>query len=125
MTKLKSIVVRLNLCGYLLGAAAFVQFGCNATRPPLTLRAIPGLKVQEFQRDNQLHLKISGAYFNGARALGVPDTFMQDDCLVVRVYSELATRKSSGLLDVTLPVDARVNTVAFGTPEDVIWRRKN
>jgi hypothetical protein len=84
-----------------------------------------GLGVQEFQSDNQLHLTISGVYFNSAKALGETKTFVKDDCLVVEAYSKLPSKTSSGSLNLTFPVDARVNAVAFGTPEDVIWRRKN
>src|SRR5687768_773782 len=96
--------------------------GCATTKAPISARSIHQLKVREFHAGPEEHLIVSGIYFNGKLAVGTITTSLKDRCLLIEAFSTRPSRKSSGKINLKIPISYQFDSVAFGTPQDVIWR---
>ena len=96
--------------------------GCATTKVPISAGAIHQLRVEEFHAGPEEHLIVSGIYFNGKLAVGTITTSLKDRCLLIEAFSARPSRRSSGKINLRIPITYQFDKVAFGTPQDVIWR---
>lgn len=80
------------------------------------------LRVEEFHDGPEEHLIVSGVYFSGKWGVGTITTSLKDRCLLIEAFSARPSRKSSGKINLKIPITYQFDRVAFGTPQDVIWR---
>jgi hypothetical protein len=114
----------LLVCGF-LAIAGILNYGCltKNSSQPIPLAAFQDLVVKELNSTNGIKLSISGWYFNSMFAAGDIKTNSLSDKILVQVFPRLPSNKTSGLIHLMIKIPEDVNTVAFGQPDSIIWRR--
>src|ERR1051325_6963705 len=104
----------------LSGMAICCLSGCVSQRPI----SISSVAQMQLITTNVTLLKIQGSYISSAIAVG--NTRLDktvDNILLVRVFPRWSSAHTSGAIDLQVVVDDSVDSVAFGNPESIIWRR--
>lgn len=104
--------------------AAYCFSGCvSKPRQPIPLSLVHRIQVTTKQSQNSTSLKLTGIYMSSAHAVGKTELVQTDKLLLVRVFSQLASPHTTGVIDLDIEIPNNVDAVSFGNRESIIWRR--
>jgi hypothetical protein len=96
--------------------------GC-ATKHVIRLDALTNVQVTS---TNVTVLRLTGVYPQSALAVGETQIErVSDQVLLVRTFSRLLGKGTSGKVNLEIIVDDDVSAVAFGNAESIIWSRSD